>query len=205
MTHESAITKPKLDRKNLEKQGIFYLEQQLFSSCDSLSAKYISESSEKIFDSIREYLSYGPRGYSLLGGYGWGIPAHVDWLRELLLDFNFVIPAYAKDALLPKERRELPPQIFFEDEAQVVLTSAEQEEQKNKIIKMFGNCRDISKRARCNQDNCVTEFEWQRFMQRYIFEPYCEQGGVADDKYVMICSTLIPLTFKFQFLQGSFI
>ena len=203
--HDPAATKPKLHRKNLEKQGVFYLEPQLFSYSDRISAKDVDESSEKVFDSIREYLSYGPRGFSLLGGYGWQIPAHVDWLRELLLDSKLVIPTYAKDALLPKERQDLPPHIYFEDEAQVLLTSAEQEEQKNKFKRMFGTCREIAKLALCHQENCETEAEWQYFMKRYIFEPYCEREGMPENKYVIACSIFIPLTLICQFLQGPFV
>jgi hypothetical protein len=137
--HDPATTKPKLHRNTLEKQGIFYLERQLFSCSDWISAKYVDESSEHVFDNIRLYLSYGPVEYFLLGGYGWQIPAQVDWLRELLLDSKLVIPAYAKDTLLPRGRGDLPLHVFFEDEPHALLTSAEQEEQKNKFIKLFGS------------------------------------------------------------------
>ena len=189
MTRESPPTKSKLRRKNLEKQGIFYVEQQLFTCSNSVSAKDVDTTSENVFDSIRLDLSYGPRGYSLLGGYGWQIPAAVDWLRELLLDSKLAIPAHAKDALLLEERLESPLHVCFEQEPRKPLTPAEQQHEKSSFMEMFRACRHISHQARRNQEHCVTEIEWQYFMQRHIFEPYYQKGGSTNDEYVFACSS----------------
>lgn len=171
----SGAAKPKLNRTSLQKEGIFYLEEIAFSSSDHAIFKNLCETSKEVVTSMRTYLGPSCPGWNYANS-SWQIPAHVDWLREVLLDCTGLLPKSATDVLmLPSEREAIPKHAIFHDEGHMLLSATEREKELEFFRDIFKVCREIATVAKLNHQRGVKECDWQFFMEHYIFKRY--RGG----------------------------
>jgi hypothetical protein len=180
---DSFSDKPKLNRTNLEKQGVFYLDEIVFASSDHAAFDKVDKASLGVFTRIRKYLGRSCPGWNY-SNYRWQIPPHVDWLREHLLDCTCLIPKSATDSLLlDEERLAIPEHAVFHDKNSKLLSNLDREEQLDVFRDIFKTCRKISELACQNKQDRVKEGDWQYFMEHYIFKRY--RGGAKSifDRY----------------------
>jgi hypothetical protein len=175
--------KPKLNRASLEKQGVFYLDEIAFSSSDRAVFAELEERSQHVLEKVRTYLGPSCPDWNYAKD-SWQIPPNVDSLRESLLDCTCLIPKSATEFLLDEDERDaIPEHAVFQDKNLKLLSNVHREEQLEVFRKIFDTCREIRDMARKNQRDRVNESGWQRFMEHYIFNQYCDGAKPIFDRY----------------------
>lgn len=162
--------KAKLDRATLEKHGIFYLDQSVVCS-DRISSKTSDGKPNEPLNRAREYLAISSRKTELPVS-DWYFPKHVDWVRELLLDCNSLIPSYAKSQLRDEELIDVPEHAIFHDEEHDSLSSDERKYEVERFRKIIKGARDVARDACDNVTSRISEHDWQLFMQHNVFKRY---------------------------------
>lgn len=174
--------KPRLDRTSLENQGVFYLEEIIFSSSDCAVFAELDKRSQCVLERVRTYLGPSCPDWDY-AKCSWRIPSNVDSLRESLLDSTCLIPKSATEFLLEDhERDRIPEHAVFHDNLKL-LSNYDREEQLEVFRRIFNTCREIRRIARENQRDRVSEGEWQHFMEHYIFKRYRDGAKSIFDRY----------------------